>query len=283
MTHTTATGVALGLLGVGIGAVTYAYSQFSAYQEAEKARAAAVLSGLKAEADAYEKVALGVEKAARARGGIGAGKGPGLARRAMQLDIPGVGPETRQRAAELLAAAGGPASDEDIENVALGITLGDEPTTGTERAKGRRMRRGDLGVRRGRMGAWRIEAAGIAASADRAMLQEQEAFRPEAEVARRLADLDTLLKTYPELQRQFSRWSGRTREAALMEEIRARPEIGMEGFAPPFVAVPGTYYGRSPGGRRGIDIVENHFHGGVQTIIQDRKMEAGSVPVNRGR
>jgi hypothetical protein len=284
MSMTTSTGLALGLLGVSIGAAALAYSKFSQFQEEQKQQAAAVIAGLQAEADAFQKVAQAGEKAGMARRGAGAGTGEAMAGRVIRAaQGTGAGKAEIERATALALTSAGSLSEGQLRGLVLQEYLGKEPPAGSDASKRRRMLAGqDLGLLEAGAAAKRVTSP----RGTRLGLAEaeglEESLTPGAKMAERLAILDAYLTKHP--ASGMSAWT-RTGEADLLDQIRADPSLGAERFE----IDPGKWgqgtagYRRGGQGRTGMEIVENHFHGGIQTIIQDRKMEAGSVPVNRGR
>jgi len=228
MTKTTGVGIAFVGVSAALSIAMLAYSKFSEYQAAEKARAAAVIAGLQEQSAAYLKLAASAEKAAQAkRGGIGAGAGEGLMARMMGLAPGGVSPEQIGRAGQLAAVAGRGLSDAEMEGLMIQVALGKEPVKGTDRRKVTSMLGGqDLGALRAGMAGFAAASPRTARAATAESMLAREALTPAGEVAERLEIVDKFLKAHPE------RVPGEATTAAgrLLAKMRLAPGVGMERF-----------------------------------------------------
>jgi len=254
-------GAALGLtlVTVGIMAVSAIYSRLSQAQAAEKKRIEDMTAALQRQAEVYAKIAESAEKAARTRRGAGVGAGARLAERLVPIAPPGVGPAAIERAGGLAALAGRGVTDEELQGLAMMVTLGEEPEKGTDRAKARRM----LGGMKyeelvGKMATVPRREAGRATIES---IMAAEGMTPRGEIVERMELVGRGLAMHPGEQ------SWMVRE--LIEEIKSHPERGMEFFRPevdPMSRMPGYWRRRKTGAvgyEQGITIIERQVFGGV--------------------
>ena len=266
------TGAALGLslVGVGIMALTSIYARLGQAQAAEKQRIEEMTAALRQQAEVYGRIVEGAEKAARTRRGAGIGAGAALSERAMRIAPPGVGPEAIQRASALAAVAGRGVSDYELQALMMGVTLGQEPEKGTDRAKARRMLAGmkyeDLWMQMGKI------PTREARKATAETVMAGEALTPRGEVVDRMELAERRLRAHPE-------WNVRAL-AGLMQEIKEHPERGGEVYELVGRADIGRY-GRYRTGTQGptaIEIIERRvFQQGVIINNQDRVDPAGAI------
>jgi len=179
---TTGAGMALGFLGVAIGAATYVYSKMSAVQAEEKQKAEAFLKNLQQQYVAYLDLAGAIEKAARAKGALGAGTGEAVGKRFLALAPEGVSRETAQEAGRLAAGLRREVTDEEAQAMMMRLHLGGEPRGKTDRAKAQALQRGEgLDALRQRMAAW-ASASPLTMAQRKAEIEEARAgLTPQAE------------------------------------------------------------------------------------------------------
>jgi hypothetical protein len=184
-TKTTQAGLALGLIGAGIAAVTVVISRYNESQAEQKRKAEELIAVLRQQYEEHLKIEAAQDRMARGRGGAGAAAMAGLQKRLYGLAPEGVGPGDIKRAGELIAKGGRGVTDEEAIGLMLQIGLGKEPEKGTDRAKARRMLGGQD------LGALRAEMATVPGEVRRQLAAETQiagaAFRPEAGAEQALA------------------------------------------------------------------------------------------------
>lgn len=283
--HTTGTGLALGMIGVAIGAATLAYSKFSEVQAEQKAKAAAVIAGLQAQSEAYLKLAASAEKAAQTRGvGIGAGKGEGLAARFLGLAPEGVSREARDRAVQLAGVAGRGLTDAEVIALQQQTMMGeDERVKGNDRRKATSLLARQAGVA-DRMKAFIAASPDTTQTATLETLSAQQALTPSGKFAEKLKGIDQVIGSNPLGERMLS-----PAQLQLLKDIRSRPDLAgaQEYGLTPAMYLPGgwggygEHYSPKAGGEKGIVIIERAVinQGGVHYNAPHAD-PAGVVPRN---